>query len=170
MKTWQLILSIILFQITWFSAAFGYEVISIMGLISLIGALKFSQVNAIAIVVGIGVALGLGVLMDAFLYGLDIYTFPDSKILFYLSIPTWLLTMWLAFSTTLFSSFYWALSKPAFFIILCGLLGPISYLAGREIGIIQFENNDLLIMVFSWAFWAGLFLAVWHRCIKKISI
>jgi hypothetical protein len=170
MKTWQLIISILLFQVTWFSAAFGFEVVSVIGIIFLFACLIFSPVNRLSIVIGIGVAVSLGVLMDAFLYALDIYSFPSSKNPFYLCLPTWLLTMWLAFSTTLFSSFYWALSKYALFIALCAILGPFSYLAGREIGIIQFENNSLFIMVFSWGLWASVFLVFWHRCIKKISI
>jgi hypothetical protein len=170
MKTWQLILSIVLFQVTWLSAAFTYELISLLGLIGLIMALKFSQVNALSIVVGISVALGLGILMDAGLYWLDIYDFSGSSRIFYLNIPIWLLTMWLAFATTLFSSLYWALSKPMIFIALCASLGPISYLAGREIGIIQFENTHLVLMIFSWALWSGLFLLVWHKFIKRTPI
>jgi hypothetical protein len=168
MKTWQLILSIILFQVTWLSAAFTYELISLLGLIGLMMALKFSQVNALSIVLGITAALGLGIFMDAGLYWLNIYDFSGSSRI--LNIPIWLLTMWLAFATTLFSSLYWALSKPLIFIALCASLGPISYLAGREIGIIQFENIHLLIMIFSWALWSGLFLLAWHKFIKRISI
>jgi hypothetical protein len=170
MKTWQLILSILLFQATWLSAAFGYEYISGVGVIGLIFALKFSQANFIQIILAGGLALGLGIIMDSGLYGVGVYEFPDTDILYYFNIPIWLLTMWVAFSITLFSSFYWALAKPVVFIIICALLGPVSYLAGREIGIIQFQNISLFIMVFSWTVWAAVFLLVWHRCIKKMSV
>jgi hypothetical protein len=170
MKTWQLFFSIVLFQVTWLSAAFTYEIISLLGLIGLMIVLKYSPVNTWSIVVGIIVALGLGILMDASLYRLNIYYSPGSEILFYLNIPIWLVIMWLAFSTTLFSSLYWALSRPIIFIGLCALLGPASYLAGREIGIIQFENTNLLFIVFSWSIWSLLFLLIWHQFIKRISI
>lgn len=170
MKTWQLILSVIVFQVTWISAAFSYELVALIGLLGLILLLKFSEVDAGKILISSNIAILTGVAMDASLYSLGVYDFPGSHILFYLNVPVWLLIMWAAFSTTLFSSLYWSLDKPLIFIPLCALSGPLSYLAGREIGIIAFTNESLLIMVVGWFIWSCLFLLLWHFLFKKISL
>lgn len=170
MKTWPLILSVIIFQLTWASAAFNYQAIAIVGVVGLVAILKYSQAGSIQILIASGFAIALGVLMDGILHRLGIYQFPSSYILFYLNVPTWLLIMWAAFATTLFSSFYWALNKPIWFVGLCSILGPASYLLGRNLGIIQFQDDHGFIMAVSWAVWALIFIIFWHTCFKKMAV
>jgi hypothetical protein len=170
MKTWQLVLSIILFQFTWISAAFLYEWLAVIGLLCLGLALRFSPANGKQILVGGVFAAALGVFMDIILTYFDIYRFLHSEYLTYTYIPIWLFIMWIAFATSLFSSLYWALNKPIIFTALCALLGPTSYLVGRNIGIIDFDNDSGFIMMIGWSIWASIFLGLWHTFIKHSSM
>lgn len=167
MKTWQLALSIILFNFTWISASLLHEWLAAIGLLGLGMTLRFSHASRKKIIVGGVFAMVSGILMDMILQYFGVYNFPDTYLLIYTPLPIWLIIMWAAFSTTLFSSFYWALNKPAIFIVLCALLGPASYMIGRNIGIIDFNNTHGFIMILGWALWASIFLEFWHKSIKK---
>lgn len=169
MKTWQLLISIIVFQFTWINAALLNENIALIGLVSLLVMLKFSLAGHLQILIAGTLAILLGVVMDGILHYSGIYEFPVSYTLFYLNVPIWLLIMWAAFATTLFSSLYWALNKPILFIGLCSIFGPVSYLVGREMGIIHFENHRSYILVGSWGLWSCLFSGLWHAVLKKIN-
>lgn len=167
MTPWPLMLNILLFQVAWLCAAFDFQALSVIAVISLLVLLKQSQLQFISVILGFCSAFGLGVLMDIVMHQFGIYHFPNEHAPILINTPTWLLLMWAAFSTTLFTSFYWALARPLVFMLLCGLLGPVSYLAGREIGIIQFDQVYIAIMVCAWLLWAALFLTVWHGLIKR---
>jgi hypothetical protein len=165
MKLWQLISNIIFFQITWISAAFGYEAYSLISLVLLAATQVFSTEVIKAVMLGVIVAIALGLAMDSTLHILGIYQFPDASNFSIINLPYWLLIMWAAFSLTIFTSFHWSLNRHVIFVILCALMGPFSYVAGRELDIIEFSNNDMLLMVGAWGSWAAIFLVIWKNLI-----
>ncbi|MFT6155051.1 MAG: hypothetical protein ACJA0E_001550 [Bermanella sp.] len=165
MKLWQLISNVVFFQITWFGAAFGYEAYALISLVLLAVTQVFSPEVIKAVILGVIVAIALGLAMDSTLHMLGIYQFPDASELSILNLPYWLLIMWAAFSLTIFTSFHWSLNRHVIFVILCALMGPFSYIAGRELNIIEFSNNDILFMVGAWGSWAVIFLVIWKNVI-----
>jgi hypothetical protein len=171
MKLWQLLANLVLFQITWISAALGYEVYALVSLILLAGTQIFSLEAIKSVVLGVITAIILGLSMDSALVLLGIYQFPETSTLSILNLPYWLLIMWSAFSLTVFVSFHWALNRQLIFVILCAVMGPFSYVAGRQLNIIEFANNDILIMVGAWGSWAVLFLVIWKNvlAVKAVS-
>jgi hypothetical protein len=165
MKLWQLISNVALFQITWISAAFGHEAYALISLVLLAGTQVFSSDAIRRVIVGVILAIVLGLVMDSALVAFDVYQFPDVSNLSIINLPYWLLIMWSAFSLTIFVSFHWALNRHLIFITLCALMGPFSYAAGRELNIIEFSNNDILLMIVAWGAWAMVFLLIWKKVV-----
>jgi hypothetical protein len=172
MKLWQLIANVVLFQVTWISAAVGYEAYALVSLVLLLGTQIFSPEEIRSVVLGVVTAIILGLSMDSVLVLLGIYQFPDTSMLSVLNLPYWLLIMWSAFGLTIFISLHWALNRQLIFVILCAVMGPFSYAAGRQLNIIEFTNNDILIMVAAWGSWAMLFLVIWKNllAVKTVSV
>lgn len=168
MKMIPLIVSAVVFQITWISAAFLYTQLAMLGVAGLYLLLKFSSEPKFTIMVFSVVGVSLGIIMDAALYTFQIYGFPTTQVMPMINIPLWLLLMWLAFTSSLFSTLHWALNKPMVFIAICAVFGPLSYVVGKQIGIIEFEMAHLWGMVLAWALWASTFLLI-CQALKKFN-
>ena len=163
-----LIVSAVVFQVTWVSAAFLYTELATLGVVSLYLLLRFSPESKFTMMMLSAVAVSLGIIMDAVLYACQIYSFPTTEVMPLVNIPLWLLLMWLAFSSSLFSTLHWALSKPIMFVLICAVFGPLSYVVGKQIGIINFHTAHLWIMVLAWGIWASVFLLM-CQAVKKIN-
>ena len=158
MKNSALILNVVLFQLTWVSAAVLNEVYALMSLCFLLFTLGFSPLDKNTIIKRMVLAVLLGVIMDSIMSHLGIYQYSDTAIIPMFNIPVWLLIMWLGFACSLCLSLDWAVKKPAMFILLCAAFGPASYLVGVKIGIIFIVDSAMLYMAMAWATWAMCFL------------
>ncbi|KZY27863.1 DUF2878 domain-containing protein [Oleiphilus sp. HI0086] len=93
----------------------------------------------------------IGILIDSLLMHLGVYQFPNPELRTNdFIIPLWLIIMWCAFTLTLLSSLQWFLAKPYFFICLCCISGPASYLAGRHFGALHFADASLIFIILEW--------------------
>mgnify|MGYP005993486279 CR=1 FL=1 len=158
MKNSGLILNIVLFQITWISAALLSEVYALISLCFLSLTLWFSSLGKNTIIKRIVIAVLLGVIMDSMMSYLGVYRYPQTTLIPMLNIPVWLLIMWAGFACSLCLSLNWAVNKPAIFILLCAAFGPASYLIGVKLEIILIIESAPLYMAMAWAAWAACFL------------
>lgn len=156
MNKQHILLNAVLFQLAWFSAALVSWVLSSVFVIAALVQLFFAYRPAVAKqAVFVGTAILLGVAMDSVFQANGVYTFlnnPPSLAGF----PLWLLCMWFAFATSLCLSLAWLFIKPVIFVIAAAIMGPVSYLVGRELELLMFSNADLVWMVSAWAAWAVL--------------
>lgn len=158
MKQWGLILNVVLFQLTWASAALLDEVYALICLCLLLSTLIFSALPRDSIIKRMLLAVLLGVLMDAVMSYLGVYVFSENILIPVLNIPLWLLIMWVGFACSLCVSLNWAINKPVIFILLCAAFGPASYFLGVKLNIIVIAEAALLYVAIVWGIWAGCFL------------
>lgn len=92
----------------------------------------------------------LGVLLDSLFSFLALYSFNGSALLAPM-IPSWLVLLWVAFALSLPISFSWLLNKPSLAIGVFTCMAPLSYIAGRHIGVIEFSNGTILFISLAWA-------------------
>lgn len=164
MKTWQLVLNAILFQATWLSAALLSDSIAALFLILVLASLRFSNTPLAPMTLGLLVAVLSGFSMDGFFNYAGLYSFDASRSVVPLTaMPIYLLIMWVGFAASLYVSLNWLVVKKSVFVLACALMGPLSYLAGRQLGIIDFANGHLIFMVLAWGLWAGFFVWLYAR-------
>ncbi|EAT11338.1 DUF2878 domain-containing protein [Bermanella marisrubri] len=156
MNKQHILLNAVLFQFAWFSAALVSWLLSslfvIAGLIQLSVVYRSGVAKQALLVTG---AILLGIAMDSSFHHLGIYTFLNNPA-HVLGFPFWLLCMWFAFATSLCLSLAWLFAKPVIFIVAAAIMGPVSYLAGRELDLLMFVNSDIPWMIAAWGSWAAL--------------
>lgn len=69
--------------------------------------------------------------------------------------PVWILSLWVAFATTLNVSFRWLQSRPGLAMVLGAASGPMSYYAGSRMGAVVMPDPALALISLSVA-WAIL--------------
>jgi len=67
--------------------------------------------------------------------------------------PYWILAMWALFATTLNVSMGWLKGKPGLAVLLGAVFGPLSYMAGRRLGALEFVDFQAgtLALAVTWA-------------------
>jgi len=67
--------------------------------------------------------------------------------------PYWILAMWALFATTLNVSMSWLKGKPGLAVLLGAVFGPLSYMAGRRLGALEFVDFQAgtLALALTWA-------------------
>lgn len=107
-------------------------------------------------------SLFFGFLLDGSMIGFQLLK-PGSSLLSmengfqWLALLSTLFSLWIIFSLTLNSSLAALRKKPGSFILTCGFLGPVSYLAPLKIGFIKYSEPQLLSILIHgilWAIWA----------------
>ena len=150
------LINALLFQSCWFFAILSewYFALSalLVLLIHLAFSIKLSKTETHPIPWARLTFIGcVGITLDSLLMNANVYGFDQSsEQIVDIMVPNWLLIIWFAFVFTLRSSLYWLLTKHYWFIISCTLLGPISYLAGRRFGAIQFDDISVLFIAIEW--------------------
>tara|TARA_Y100000768_G_C23886509_1_gene637857 strand:- start:177 stop:689 length:513 start_codon:yes stop_codon:yes gene_type:complete len=106
-----------------------------------------------------------GYFFDTFMVYFSIYEFNTTYILG--TLPTWMIFLWLSFST-LFDEILTVFKKYNLVgIILSGILGPLTYYLGKPIGIISIDNL-LLFFIIMIVFWL-LLMIYYLKFILKIN-
>lgn len=152
-------LNIVLCNLFWFGCVIGsYQLIWLVGPLVLIYCLLlviFTQINATQLVIP---AL-LGILVDSILSLTGVFVFEPNS---FMPLPSWLMTLWFVFVSTLPLSFA-LLRKHIALTVLVGAVGfPVSYATGERLGSVAFGVEyftALAILSFIWA--VGLPLLVY---------
>ena len=85
------------------------------------------------------VTLVCGTLLDALMHALSVYDFAKIPVLG-LS-PLWMQVLWLAFASTFAVSMRWLMYRPKLAIVIGALVGPPTYVAGVQLGALEFPGS-----------------------------
>ena len=133
-----LIINAVAFQIAWFAALYGgiYDWLTLALIPALLAAIwhiiRIRDHKGAEIGLFIGVTI-LGFAVESLFIASGAISFVGVA-LFGFGPPLWILAMWLAFATLPHGCLNWLRGKWLLQIILGGLTGPLSYLAGGKLG------------------------------------
>lgn len=141
----------VLFQCCWFMALLQGWVAALPFLAIMFGHYLYTSVEAVRDLKIPATVFSIGILLDSGFKTSGIFQFsPADSVLVFIGIPLWLCVVWIAFSLTLNRSLSWLINKPRWFVIVCSVAGPMSYLAGRSFEVVQFSNSALLFLAMAW--------------------
>lgn len=152
MRTKDILINALLFQLCWFTAvlAGGYWALLPLGLM-------FGHYCRVLGRQALGVVLALslfGMAFDSLYLYLGVYQVTSLVNLPLLNIPLWLACLWLAFCLCLPLSLAWLVKKNYIFVLACAILGPVSYLAGRQLEVIDFSESAIAFLALEWGIFA----------------
>lgn len=133
-----LIINAIAFQIAWFSALYGgkNDWLTLSLLPAALAAIFHLVLRRHSLKAGIRLMIGvliLGFLVESAFIALGAIGYVGTAI-FGFGPPLWIMAMWLAFATLPHGCLDWLRGKWLLQIVLGGLTGPLSYLAGAKLG------------------------------------
>jgi hypothetical protein len=109
-------------------------------------------------------AILIGLVADSLLVITGLVSYPNGTWIEGLA-PYWILAMWAMFATTLNLSMRWMQRRLLLASLLGAIFGPLAYLAGEELGAINFESRILAISALAviWAVSMPLLVSVATR-------
>jgi hypothetical protein len=109
-------------------------------------------------------AVVMGVMFDSLLVASGWIRYPNG-ILVPGTAPYWILAMWAMFATTLNVSLGWLKGRPLLAVVMGGVFGPMSYLAGEGLGGLEFIDRtaSLVALSIGWAISMPLLAAAAER-------
>lgn len=152
----NILINAVLFQALWFSAILTGWLLALGPLILLLLHFAWAETRRSIWVACLGLA-GIGMLADSALLHLGVYSFPEETLYIPGLLPLWLSYMWLGFSACLPISLSWLFRSPWLLTSFFTAGGPLSYLAGRELGALEFSDSALWVLA---GLWFGLSLLV----------
>ncbi len=98
----------------------------------------------------IGVAAVMGLVLDSALAATTQVRFASAGDL--LIAPFWMLSLWIAFATTLNHSLRWLMQRPVVAALGGAVFGPLAYLAGAKLGALTLPSPStaLPLLAVSW--------------------
>lgn len=142
------VLNAILFQLCWFSAILGEWYLALIPLLVMFVHIVILKTPGLFLLLALSL---IGMCFDSIYHFLGVYQFEsNTAVIPFLNLPLWLAVLWLAFCMTLPISLVWMLRKPYLFVIGCSILGPLSYLAGRRLGVLEFSDSNLWFLILEW--------------------
>lgn len=166
MSTISLVINGVLFQLVWFLSIFLKLEMAVVALFFMLLHVISKLINKHGVFISV-LAFCMGVTMDAVLHYSGVYEFPIQHELDYFYLPSWLLMIWVGFSLALPYSLHWMFKNRLLFIGLMSVLAPVSYLAGREFGMIEFTNGQLIYVVLAWSIWSFLLMLLFTLFNKR---
>jgi Protein of unknown function (DUF2878) len=169
----QKIANFVLFQVGWFACIFGgasgHIVASVLFSLALVAISVWQtpfKKNTLALFGKIGL---YGLVGDTLLLQLGFLQF-NSPVPFAFLSPIWMWILWILFASTLNQSMAWLLGKPLMGALLGGILGPLSYIAGVELGAASWGNKlqAIVLIGFIWAIGMPIFL-YWAQQVPKTA-
>lgn len=169
----QKIANFVLFQVGWFTCIFGgasgHVVASVLFSLALVAISVWQtpfKKNALALFGKIGL---YGLVGDTLLLQLGFLEF-NSPVPFAFLSPMWMWTLWILFASTLNQSMAWLLGKPLMGALLGVIFGPLSYIAGVELGAASWGNKLQAIVLIGliWAIGMPIFL-FWAQQVSKTA-
>ena len=150
------------YQITWMACVFGQDTLNqpllgiYIGVLYLLIFFYFNKNKIKFLKLSLYISIP-GYFFDTFMVYFSIYEFNTSLIIG--TLPSWMIILWLSFST-LFDEILTFFIKYKFVgIILSTILGPFTYYIGEPIGIISI-NDGVSFIILMTTFW--FFLMVYY--------
>lgn len=138
MSASKILLNAVAFQIAWFAALYGG--ILDLALLAVLPALAAATWHVVLMrhqarseLKLFAAVLVLGLVVETAFVTLGTITYIGSP-LYVFGPPLWILAMWLAFATLPNGCLNWLHGKRLLQVVLGGLTGPLSYLAGGKLG------------------------------------
>ena len=148
-ETRHIIVNAVLFQVLWFSAILTGWALALGPMLLLAAHFLFVVRDQKLRVACVALAI-CGAFADSALGLLGIYTFNEDALLVANTIPLWLVFMWLGFALCLPLSLNWLYRSPWLVLAFFSIGGPMSYVAGRSLGALAFDNADIWLLVLLW--------------------
>jgi hypothetical protein len=153
-----LVINAVLFQVAWFAALYGgiYEWLILAILPASAAAIWHLYVLRAHIKAELALFVSvviLGFVIESAFVALGMIVYVGSP-LFGFGPPLWILAMWLAFATLPNGCLAWLKGRRVLQIILGGLTGPLSYLAGGKLGGATLHEPVLTSLAIIGAGWA----------------
>lgn len=152
----NLLVNFVAFQIGWFACVLGAAkglpwagVLVVLAVVALHLARVRRPLPELRLV---GLAMALGLLLDSLLLATGWLSYPAGLWLPALA-PYWIVAMWALFATTLNVSMGWLRGRPLLAVLMGAVGGPLSYLAGEELGGIELTEPVLALsaLAIAWA-------------------
>lgn len=108
----------------------------------------------------VGVAVFLGLVIDTTLAATGQVQFAANGNL--PIAPYWMLSLWVAFATTLNHSLGWLMRRPFAATLAGAVFGPLAYLAGEKLGALSLPSPAIALSMLAVSWWLamGLFALV----------
>ena len=142
--------NIIFFNLMWVGLVIGRE--SLLGL-TVPMVLIYSAILVFIEIIKIQqllVPAALGIAIDSILTMLGIFDFGDTTLL----IPLWLITLWIAFSTTLTQSLKFVGNNWLVTVTSGAIVLPFNYAVGERLGAVTFAENYFLTVFIIGIIWS----------------
>ena len=158
--------NIVFFNLMWVGLVIGRE--SLLGL-TVPMVLIYSAILVFIEIIKIQqllVPAALGIAIDSILTMLGIFDFGDTTLL----IPLWLITLWIAFSTTLTQSLKFVGNNWLVTVTSGAIILPFNYAVGERLGAVTFTENYFLtifIIGIIWSVCLPLLFATTDESFKK---
>jgi len=151
------LVNIVWYQTLWFTAILGQTTYE-WALALLLGLHLFLVPNwrsELKVMLACGL---VGITADSTLTSLGVYMFTPTPSLLGLplSIPFWLMTIWIGFAGTLLHSFSFFMTRPIVGTLIVAALAPFSYMAGVRLGAVSFGPDAPVAMAIIGAVWLCL--------------
>jgi len=142
------------YQVAWFAVILGaaHDYAWAGAVVALIvAAVHLSRQPAMLEYKLIGAAVVLGLIVDTTLVLSGQVRF-DANVILPIA-PYWMLSLWIAFATTLNHSLRWLMLRPATAAVLGALGGPLAYFAGARLGALSLSttSTSLALIAVLWA-------------------
>lgn len=92
----------------------------------------------------------IGIIADSILGLVGVYDFDADNLMVFGLIPLWLCYMWLGFSICLPLSLSWLLRSPLMLLAFFSIGGTLSYVAGRQLGALGFDDSAIAVIAVVW--------------------
>ena len=144
------LLNFAFFQVAWFAgvlgAAHGTPWLGPLVVLALVGYHLTRVPNPQAEAVLLALAATIGLLFDSLLVSSGWITYPAGQWHPMLA-PYWIVTLWIAFATTLNVSLGWLRGRSALALFFGATGGPLSFLAGAKLGAATFINQPAALAI-----------------------
>jgi hypothetical protein len=151
-----LFVNILAFQVGWFACVLGAaNAAPLLGpaIVAAVVTLHLSRSNKPGREMTLVLAAGfVGTVWDSALVAAGWLQYPSGNLIPGFA-PYWIVAMWMLFATTLNVSLLWLRRRTVLAVILGGLSGPLTFLAGSGLGGVTFvePRSGLIALALGWA-------------------
>lgn len=146
------------FNVIWFGSVYlgnAYVPIALLILIAHLAVVNHVKEELLLICL----VTMIGIIVDTFLMHLRVFVFNENNFF----IPYWLITIWLAFAATLNHSLFFLQKYSLLRVLVSIFIVPMSYLAGHQLGAVNFSYSlpiTFIILSVVWLFLFQLFFII----------
>ena len=143
------IINAVLFQALWFTAILTGWLYALPLMLVHLAHFVLAERNVKTRLSCFALAL-IGIVADSILGLVGVYEFHADNLMVFGLIPLWLCYMWLGFSICLPLSLSWLLRSPLMLLAFFSVGGTLSYVAGRQLGALGFDDSSIAVIAIVW--------------------